>query len=193
MTVAKASNLIPLLCGLACVACDEEGASNGSSNRAFPFPEGDFQFTTTHIEDGCLDGTLNLLFVPHGLETPWDWVYSIKLYPPEALPQTYGIRLRDPFGEMNVRVEQIDALNERAVGVQNEGVLLNQTLYGDCVADLDADVAIELLGEDRGRARAALIMSNPRGAEGRCPDSDRLDAGCQVLLTLDVHRVQPGG
>ena len=181
-----------LLAALALAGCGGVDAS-GAPDRPFDFPEGDFQVTTLGIEDRCLDGGLHPLFMPQGTGTPWDWTYPIRLHPPEALPQTYPIRLRDPFGEMTVRAERVGDTEERVRGLQNTGVVLNEDLYGDCVADLDADVAITLYAQDRAAGRGALLMSNPRGAEGRCPDSDRLEAGCQVLLELSIRRTVSGG
>ncbi len=69
---------------------------------------GDYIFTTTVVDDRCLDGGLNLLFMPNGVDTPWDWPFEIGVQSQAALPATYDIMLRQPFGTMTVTIKDDD-------------------------------------------------------------------------------------
>ena len=172
----------------ACGGEPGEGVPAFAEERPFPFPAGSFQFTTTKVEDGCADGSLNLLFMPRGESTPWDWTFPITLYPPEELPRSYAIQLREPFGEMNVTVNPVSAVRERVRGAENTGVLLGRDQFGECVADLDADVDLTLVDSDHARGNGALFMKDPRG-DDKCP---LMASECKVLLTLEVARVESG-
>jgi len=181
--------VVALLFAVQACGGDVSGGGADADVRGFEFPAGQFQFTTTAIDDGCLDGGLHPLYMPEGTGTPKEWDYPIHLYPTEELPKTYGIELREPFGEMTVQVERVSAGEERARGVQNTGVQLGEAQFGQCVADLDADVLITLRTRDRATGQGALMMSNARG-DDRCPKD--MPADCTVLLTLDILRIQGG-
>ena len=70
------------------------------SDDTIDFPTGEFVIKTVVVDDQCLDGGLNLLFMPNGTETPWEWPYPIAFHSEDALPKTYTLQLREPFGQM---------------------------------------------------------------------------------------------
>ena len=188
--MSMTKHLFPILAAAlaAVTACGESAGtlpSVDASERSFPFEEGDFQFTTVLVEDGCGDGALNLLFMPNGTDTPWDWEFPIRIFPPERLPQSYAVPLREPFGQMQVNVEPVSAVEERIRGAENRNIRLGEAQFGACVADMDADVDLTLLDSNTMSGHGALSMTNPRG-DGRCPT---FPAECSVLLTIEAVRV----
>lgn len=161
------------------------GCGSGSGDDTVDFATGEFVVKTTLVDDGCLDGGLNLLFMPNGTGTPWEWPFPVTLYAEDALPTTYDIQLREPFGEMTVTAQD-GGIDLQVIDAQtNPGVLLGEDRFGQCVADMDATVQIEVVAVDEVTGVAELGMSNPRGDE-RCPKE--MPTTCEVLLTFEATR-----
>jgi len=186
-TNSAAPRLLLWLAALAVLALAGCG-DDGESTVAYPFPDfqaGGFDVVTTLVDDQCLDGGLNPLFMPNGADTPWQWPYAITLYPLADLPQTYAIELRAPFGAMTITASYTGGATQGLVSEPNVGVLLGEDRFGQCVADMSADVHLELLSEDHVSGVVTLTMSDPRGDE-MCPVD--MPASCEVLLTIDATR-----
>ena len=79
-------------------ACGEDAEPDDTVD----FATGDFAISTNVVDDQCLDGGLNLLFMPNGTDTPWAWPFPVTLYAESALPSDYMIQLREPFGQLSV-------------------------------------------------------------------------------------------
>ncbi len=153
-----------------------------------PFPEfqsGSFDVVTTLVDDRCLDGGLNLLFMPNGADTPWQWPFPITVYNLGELPKTYAIALREPFGEMTVTAQYTGGAMQALVAEENQGVLLGEDRYGQCVADMGATVHIDVADVDHVTGVVTLEMRDPRGDE-RCPVG--MPTACEVVLTIDATR-----
>ena len=170
----------------ACGGDDGQGGGAGLGGpRSFDFPSGQFELHTLHTEDRCLGGAMNVLFMPEGKATPWKWEFPVDFHPPEALPKTYDVPLRQPFGTISVTFEAVDRSRERARGAQNTGVLLNEAQFGSCVADLDADMDVRLESANQVAGQGLITMANPRGDE-RCP---RMSDPCELALVFQGLRL----
>lgn len=137
------------------------------------------------MTDDCLGGALNVLFMPKGKDTPHDWAYSVTIYDPAELPQSYQLQLREPFGSMKVDVSSLGPADQQFVGVGNQGVLLDEALYGACTADMDALIDVHLVDRDRITGAGYLSMANMQG-DDRCPRD--VPERCSVYLTVDGVR-----
>ena len=169
---------------------EEQAKSDIEGARAFEFLAGEFELSTVSVnDDRCLGGALNLLFMPEGPATPWKWEFPVQFYPPESLPKTYDVPLRQPFGTISVKFEAVDMTRERARGLQNTGVTLNEEQFGDCVTDLEADLGIVLISSTEIEGEGVITLSNPRSAlgdGGRCP---RMADPCELDLVFKGRRL----
>ena len=60
------------------------------------------KFTSTDVDDSCLDGAFVALFLPEGAGTQSDWQYPIELPAWSALPATLDVQLQEPFSTTEV-------------------------------------------------------------------------------------------
>ncbi len=161
------------------LACDGgEPPSNADG-----FSAGDYQFWTTQAEDGCLDGALEALFMPEGPENSHPFEDLVYIPGSDELPLSYEVSFREPF--VGMAVTAVDG-GDGAVAFEDsliEDVLLNESLYGDCTADM---IVAGLLTPDEtgtaGSGSATLNLQDAQGTEDRCPLLE--NDPCQVLLTL---------
>lgn len=181
----KALAFVCLLCAASLAGCGDHAASPAPEPDML-FDSGEFDVTSTLVEDGCLDGGLNLLFMPNGQTEPWKWPYPIMVYGPGNLPQTYAIQLRDPFGPMTVTATPNGGAAESFAIDSNPSVLLDEANYGQCVVDMGGSVALSLIDEDHVEGVANLAMSDPRG-DDRCPVG--MPVSCAVRLQFEGQRV----
>lgn len=163
------------------VAC----AGAAGSDDTIDFETGDFTVRTTVVDDRCLDGGLNLLFMPNGVETPWEWPFPVRIHAERELPITYDIALRQPFGEMTVTASDAGVDLQTLVAEKNEAVLLGEAQFGNCVADMNATVQVRLVAHDEVTGFADLELTDPRGAD-RCPTD--MPPRCSVLLSFEAER-----
>ena len=153
---------------------------------ATEFKSGDYQFTTLDMRADCLDGALEALFMPNGRTTPQDFEFPIYVPDVEELPASYEIDLRDPFVGMPITVTQNGNALQFEGGVM-ESVLVDENLYGDCVATMTVDAWISPMTKSYGTGEATLDISDWRGDEGRCPAPDA--DPCVVTLELELSRL----
>lgn len=175
------SRLAAAACALACATSCGESADGDTVALA----TGEFVVQTTLVDDGCLDGGLNLLFMPNGTGTPWEWPMPVTIHAEDELPVTYDIELREPFGQMTVTARDGGVDIQVIESETNPAVLLNEGRFGQCVADMSADVQVELQSADEISGIAELGMSDPRGDE-RCPRE--MPDACEVLLRFEAAR-----
>lgn len=148
---------------------------------AGPWVEGEYQFYTLTVQDACLDGAMEIIFMPNGPASEHLFEYPVFVPHPKNTPDSYDIDLRAPFLGMPVTVETTDfGLGVR--GSVMESVLLNESQYGDCVTTMSVDVDLYAIEEGLMTGDARLDVSNARGDEGRCPSFDA--DPCQVSLEL---------
>ena len=146
--------------------CDSD--DEVSQDRDFAFPTGEFQVETHAVDDRCLDGGLNLLFMPNGDAQPWAWPFPVTLYNPEDLDQTYSLSLRDPFGEMEVTASLETPVDQRLQIHPNPSVKLGEERFGDCAVELGGYGLVTMVDSDEVEGVIFIEMSDPHGDE-RCP------------------------
>ena len=148
---------------------------------------GDYAFQTRAVDDACLGGALELLFMPEGPSTPHEFAYPIAIPAEDELPATYEVDLREPFVGMTVTVESAADGGLAVRGSVMDNVALGAS-YGDCLVTMTVDIDLLPTGPESVSGEARIDISNPRGTEERCPvfDADP----CRV--TLDVEAARTG-
>jgi len=179
------SSMIRLLPLLVLPACQDPGET-GPSEERLPLAElkgGDYQFYTEGVEDGCLDGALEALFMPEGPATPHPFEYPVYVPSLEELPMSYAVDFREPFVGMDVTVSQLDETTLQVDGDTMPDVELG-VASGDCAADMEADALLWAVGEGALRGTADIAVRDPEGSEGLCPVFDQ--DPCTVELVLSA-------
>lgn len=177
-----------LLLGFACSG-DKDSSPNSVDDvdaNVSEWTGGNFQFQTVDVEDGCLGGAFEVLFMPEGPAEPHDFEYTIYIPEYADLPELYTIDLRDPFVEMPVSVDAPDGTTYQIRGALMDAVELGSQSYGDCVATMTVDADVTPVGKDTAEGTASISISEPRGSDGRCPVFD--EEPCTVELALEARR-----
>ena len=152
----------------------------------FAWQAGDFQFTTVGVDDKCLDGALEALFLPKGPGTTHDFEYLIHVPAYEDLPTSYDIDLRAPFIGMPVTVTEGDGGTLVLRGSVMDEVALGAAAYGDCVVTMTADADLLPTDPDSVQGEARITLEDPRGSDQRCPEFEA--SPCGVTLVLAARR-----
>ena len=167
---------------------DDDAAGDDDVTQGSPadYVGGDFMITTVAVDDGCLDGALEVLFMPDGPATPNMWEYPTYLPPFEDMPSTYPIDLREPFMGIVITVEDVGNFQMRVQDAVMEEVLLGEDRYGDCVVTMTCDVDLTVLAPSYVTGSTAIAISDPRGEDDRCPVFDALP--CTMTLELTAEK-----
>lgn len=168
-----------LLTFLSCTSEKGDSAESASAN----FEAGSFQFTSIAVSDQCLDGAFDVLFLPDG--TSSDWQYPIELPSLDNLPQSYSISLQDPFTNMAITASEGPNGTIRISDGSQNGILFNENSYPDCLVDLGIEAAITIVNNDSVNGIATLSVTNAVG--DTCPlfNADP----CGILLDFQGTRV----
>lgn len=169
----------PLLLTFALTACTPKG-TDSAVPEPFDFAGGTFVMTSTGVDDGCADGSFTTLLLPEGDGSTNEWAYPIEIpsWTDMAAGLSYEISLQEPFSAMEVTVTQgeTEGLAEMT-GAQQNDVLLNEDLHGDCTVDMTIDVVLVLNSDTDVSGSATLNIADAQGE--LCP---QLVDGCDVLL-----------
>ena len=146
---------------------------------------GDFQFTTLAVDDGCLDGALEVLFMPNGPEVPRNWDYATYLPSFDEMPTTYSIDLRAPFIGIQITVEDAGDYRMTVDDAVMSDVLLDEERYGDCTVTMTCDVDLTVVDSLHVEGTTAISMSD--GVDEHCPvfTTDP----CTMTLTLVAEKI----
>jgi hypothetical protein len=177
--------VLALALSLALTGCKPPGGDDDDGDPG-DYSGGDFDFTTLTVEDGCLDGALEALFMPDGPSVPNAWSYPVHLPAFEEMPETYPIDLREPFVGILVTVESAGDNRMKVEDAVMESVLLGQEQYGDCVVSMTAGVDLDVVSASHVEGSVAISIADPRGEDDRCPVFDQLP--CTMTLTVDAQQ-----
>lgn len=175
---------------VALLACGDDGTSTGSdaaSGGGADLAAGTFQLTTHAVDDACLDGGLDLLFMPQGENAPYDLQFPTEIPAYAALPQTFTIQLQDPFDNMEITLEQ-DGADRMVVNAgQQTNVVVDADNYGDCNVDMTIDVSMIIIDQDNLDVNASLSITGAESTGDTCPNFN--SDPCLVRLTMKGRRV----
>lgn len=160
------------------IACDST-ATEGEG-----FVGGDFQFTTTGVDDQCNDGAFDVIFMPEG--TAEDFENPVELPGVADLPSTYSISLQSPFSAMEVTIDE-GASSEQmeALGAVQTGVELDADQWPGCLIDASIDIYLTIVGDNEVTGNA--ILNTTSYDEGSCP-AVTTDP-CDIKLDLSAQRI----
>lgn len=189
MTLHRTASLVVLSAILTAAPGCGKQATDTATASGEPVDEtlqaGDYAFQTRAVDDACLSGALELLFMPEGPATPHEFEYLIAIPAEEDLPATYDVDFREPFVGMTVTVESAEAGALAIRGSVMDAVELGRQ-YGDCVVTMTVDIDLAPTGAESLTGEARIDLSNPRGTEELCPvfDADP----CRVTLEVAAAR-----
>jgi hypothetical protein len=171
---------IPIL-----IACGGSDKASGSTDSQ-KWTGGDFDFYTRSVDDDCLGGAMEALFMTEGPSAPHPFEYAI--YQPDSaqLPYSSTVDLRDPFVEMPVTIEDGGRGGFKIRGAVMEPVVLGSAAYGDCTVTVTVDAGLGLIDVETLGGNDSISLSGPRGDDAQCPvfNSDE----CSVALTISAVR-----
>ncbi|MBN2798066.1 MAG: hypothetical protein JXX28_02875 [Deltaproteobacteria bacterium] len=173
---------LPLLILL--LACgDDQGPSEALSLT--DLDAGTYRFHTLSVRDGCLDGALEVLFMPEGPDSAHPFEHLIPIPAASDLPASYPVDFRAPFVGMDVTVT---AQGETLVvdGAPMVGVALGGA-SGDCAVDMEADVRLTRASATELQGSATLTVGDPRGAQGLCPVFDQDPCAVDLILSATLE------
>jgi len=177
---------IPLLgLGVALVGCpDNDDDDDDDDTVSGEFEAGMFVFTTLAVDDGCLGGAAEALYMPDGPDTPVEWVDAIEVPSFSELPKTYTIQLPDPYHDMEIEVTSPGEDQLAFDGAENLDVLLDEETYPGCLVDNDISAVLTVQDNDTITGSATLSTTNVRG--DACPlfDADP----CDIVLDISAAR-----
>lgn len=160
------------------VACDS------SATEGEGFEGGDFQFTTTGVDDQCNDGAFDVIFMPEG--TPEAFENPVELPGVADLPATYSISLQAPFTSMEVTLtEGASADQMEAEGAVQTGVELDADQWPGCLVDSTIDIYLTIVGDNEVTGNA--ILNTTSYDESSCP-AVATDP-CDIKLDLSGQRI----
>jgi hypothetical protein len=167
-----------LLSALLLAAC---GADPVDTAQSYELPGGRYRFYTVAVEDGCLDGALEALFMPEGPSERHSFEYLVYLPGQDELPATYEVDFRDPFVGMEVTVTE----GEGGTLLMEGGVMESVTLgsrYGDCTATMIVDAALVPVGPEDAEGIARISVGDLRSSDSSCPvlSSDPCDVNLDI-------------
>ena len=148
------------------------------------FAAGDFQLTTVSVEDSCMDGLFDLLFMPAG--EPDDWTMTTEFPSWESLPTSYDIELPAPYSTMAMSVEGAADGIMNFSGGQQTAVLLDESQWPGCTVDMEITATFTVNGADAVSGSISMDTANYTG--DNCP-SVQADP-CSVTLGLEGARAQ---
>ena len=176
-------NIFLLLVTLTACTDDKVDTADTTSSDT-EFQGGNFQFTNSSVDDQCLDGAFNVLFLPDGDDH--DWEYPVELPSDSATPATYNIQLQEPFSTMEVTVESGSSSGSFIIAnAAQQGVLFNEDSYPDCTVDLSIDTTITATDDNNITGQGTLSVTAYSG--DTCPAF--ASSPCPILLDFYGSRL----
>lgn len=181
-----------LLCSLLCACSSTETTTSAlteadaAANGPIDFQGGDFQLYVQAVEDGCLDGGLQLLFMPDGADH--DYALKNKTFLPgfAELPKTYVMKLAAPFTDMGITMSSAGTNAMKVSDGLQKGVLLGVPGSDDCRADMDIGANVTVEGPNAVRLSATVTLDHFQSPSDTCPKMDAVP--CTVALTMRGER-----
>ena len=161
-----------------------------SANTAVTFSGGIFALETFEVDDTCLDGGLDLVFMPEGTEQPYQLAENNELPAESALPSNQTIKLQSPFDAMTVEITSAGSGAMTIKDAKQQDVVVDDSQWGQCKADMVIDADITVIDDDNVTVAASVTVATwndgPTAGDA-CPDAKN---ACVVTLSMRGSRVQ---
>ena len=166
------------------LACAKDVATDSGNFALEDFSGGLFQVSTLAVEDGCMDGAFDLIFMPEGADTPSEWGTATEFPAFSALPSTYEIALQEPFSAMEVTLSE--ASGGMSVGDANQtGVELDDAAWPGCRVDMG--ITADLMVHSNDHLMGSAVLTTSSFDEESCPAVS--SEPCQIVLDIDATRI----
>lgn len=142
---------------------------------------GAFQLTVASVNDQCLAGGLDLLFMPGG-GSSYDLANPTAFPAFEDLPTTMTVNLNDPFPDVDVNLV---ANGDDAMTINKSDMLnveVDSANYDDCNADLAITGSIAIVDNDNLTLTLDIEATDPQSTGGTCPAFST--PPCDIGLTM---------
>jgi hypothetical protein len=165
---------------LSLVACSG-GSDSGDSWSPTDFSGGNFQFTSTDVDDSCTDGAFVAVFLPEGVGSTNAWQYPIEIPAWSNLPATLEIQIQEPLSAMEVTMEEgsTEGLITIASALQTD-VEFDADANPGCLVDMA--ISVELVLDDDLHLHGSATMATGSFDEENCPAVE--EDPCQIDLTF---------
>jgi hypothetical protein len=171
---------LAMILALSTIACSG-GSDSGDDWSPTDFSGGNFQFTSTDVDDSCLDGAFVAVFLPEGAGTTNDWQYPIELPAWSNLPATLDVQLQEPFSTMEVTIEAGQSEGMMTISsAQQTDVEFDADANPGCLVDMG--ITVELVIDDDTNVHGSATMATGSFDEDTCPAVE-VDP-CQIDLTF---------
>jgi hypothetical protein len=148
---------------------------------------GTFQLSVASVNDQCLAGGLDLLFMPTGTAAPYDLANPTAFPAFEDLPTTMTVNLDDPFPDVivNLVADGDDAMTINDSTMLN--VVVDSVNYGDCNADLAITGSVAIVDSDSLTMTLSINATDPQSSGSTCPTFT--GPPCTIGLTMTGERL----
>ena len=174
----------------ACSSDTDNSATTDTTSTSATFSGGIFALETFEVSDTCLDGGLDLVFMPEGTETPYQLAEDNELPSESALPSSQTIKLQSPFDAMTVEITSAGSGAMRIVNAEQKDVVVDDSQWGQCKADMVIDADITVIDDDNVTVAATVTVTTWNDgptADDACPEAAN---ACVVTLSMRGSRVQ---
>ncbi|MFT5432410.1 MAG: hypothetical protein ACI9OJ_003109 [Myxococcota bacterium] len=171
------------------------GCSASTETTAAPdagsshFAGGEFQLQVERVDDGCLDGSLAVVFMPNGTQSAYPLANPTWIPGAEDVPTTYVMKLNAPFQDMSMTMEAGQGDQFVVKDAPQNAVPLNLAAASDCVVDMVFDATVDLVSSDSIAMSVRVTMTDFRSESEACPAPSA--PACAVTLDLTGTRIQP--
>ena len=157
------------------------GNDTGADWSPSDFAGGSYQFTSHEVEDGCLDGAFEAVFLPEGAGTTNDWQYPIELPAWTSLPATLDVQLQEPFSTMEITVTEGSTIGLMNVAsAQQSDVEFDAANNPGCLVDMG--ITVDIVIDDAERVHGSASMTTGSFDEDNCPTVEA--DPCEIELTF---------
>ena len=180
--------LLVLPLGLVLIGCatdDDDDTAMPDDDVAGDFEAGQFAFATHAVDDGCLNGAAEAIYMPEGPAVPEDWESAIELPSFDQLPSSYTIDLPAPIGPLQITLE--DGADDQFVmqAAVLEDMLFDEIAYPDCVVDATVTATLNVQTNDHVTGSVSLTNTDYEGTS--CPQVQ--SDPCDVVLDVQADRL----
>ena len=120
------------------------------------------------VSDGCLDGSLDLLFMPSGTEEPYALSHRTWIPAVTELPQSYEIQLKEPFSNMTITMES-NGQNSMKIAGADQGQVELGLPGGQCAAQMSFSALVTLISATSLHMNTQVVLSEFSSKAELCP------------------------
>ena len=147
------------------------------------FTGGQFQLYVQTVDDKCLDGALEVLFMPEGNNTAYA-LKNVSFIPGLAdLPSTYILKLQAPFEDMSITMASDNAGGMQVINATQSAVLLGVPGSEDCRGDIDFGGTVRIDSATQIALEVTATLTNLSSVTQTCPPLETHPCAASLAMT----------